>query len=482
MFDLLAPVAAACALHLPPQARLLVAVSGGPDSQALLLLLAQLRDRAAGSQGAAAPSQLWALGVDHGLRPGAAAELQLAATLAERLGVSYRTVSVRVARRGNRLAAARRARYAALTVAADALGADAVALGHQADDQLECLLLHLCRGAGGNALRGMATRRGRWLRPLLHCTRAALAAHLTQHRVVAAQDPSNADGGRARTQLRQQVLPALRALNPAVAAHAVAFAEATQEDAAALARAARGAWKRLRRPDGQLATVPLHALPPAVGRRVLQIWLRHHGLRTSPSRWRRTLFAASQGDASRLGEPTAWSLGTAQVRLSAGLLAYEGRFAASTAALQRPTWRTALIPPGRVALRLGDVHLAARLAPVDALPLPAARTGVAFDADRLHFTLWLRPWQPGDRFRPWGMLGHVKVGDLFTNLKVPVSLRCAWPVVLHGDEVVWVVGLRRASLAAVGSTTRRVLRLELQGALPWPSLPVNLNLPPPAQL
>ena len=92
-------------------------------------------------------------------------------------------------------------------------------------------------------------------------------------------------------------------------------------------------------------------------------------------------------------------------------------------------------------------------------------TQVAFDADRLHLGLEVRPWQAGDRFEPFGLQGSVKIGDLFTNLKIPNPLRKHWPLVVCGEEIIWVVGLRRGAFAPMSKTTTHVLYVEYVGAL-----------------
>ncbi|MEL6547445.1 MAG: tRNA lysidine(34) synthetase TilS, partial [Myxococcota bacterium] len=95
---------------------------------------------------------------------------------------------------------------------------------------------------------------------------------------------------------------------------------------------------------------------------------------------------------------------------------------------------------------------------------PDGKQGVAFDAEALHFPLLVRSWAHGDVIRCFGMKGRAKVGDLFTNAKIPRPLRRAWPVVTHGEEIVWVMGLRRSDFAPVTSETRTVRVLELDAA------------------
>jgi tRNA(Ile)-lysidine synthase len=200
-------------------ARVLAAVSGGPDSIALLHVLALLQKKVGHT--------LVAHGVDHGLRPEAAAELDLAERLAARLAVPFGRTRVKVAPGGNLQARARDARYEALRDAATRAGAEAIATAHHADDRAETFLLRLLRGAGPTGLAVLPPRaRGEPLvRPLLYARRSDIRAHLMRHDLTFADDPSNADPRFDRVQVRTRVLPLLTELSPQIVAHLSALAD-----------------------------------------------------------------------------------------------------------------------------------------------------------------------------------------------------------------------------------------------------------------
>ncbi|MBI3179395.1 MAG: tRNA lysidine(34) synthetase TilS [Deltaproteobacteria bacterium] len=129
-----------------------------------------------------------------------------------------------------------------------------------------------------------------------------------------------------------------------------------------------------------------------------------------------------------------------------------------------PSLALPLPVPGR--LSFNDMVITSRLKDSQSeSDLGDGRLTVAFDADHLHSELEVRSWRAGDRFYPFGMGSEVKVGDLFTNLKVPRALRPSWPLVWCGQDIAWVVGLRRAALAPVTPATRRIVNLEVNGAL-----------------
>jgi tRNA(Ile)-lysidine synthase len=198
-------------------ARVLSAVSGGPDSLAMLDVLARLAPKLG--------FELVAHGVDHGLRQEAASELDLAEAHAARLGVAFARTSVAVAPGGNLQARARAARYQALEAAQVAAGATLIATAHHADDRAETVLLRLLRGAGSRGLAVLPPRVGNRIRPLLRARRLDVLAHLERHRISFAEDPSNRDRRYLRARVREEVLPLLVQLSPGIVAHLNALAD-----------------------------------------------------------------------------------------------------------------------------------------------------------------------------------------------------------------------------------------------------------------
>jgi tRNA(Ile)-lysidine synthase len=197
----------------------LAAVSGGADSQAMLEVLARL--------GPKLGFELRAQGVDHGLRPEAGRELDLAEALARRLRVPFGRTRLALGRGANLQARAREARYAALREAAaphDAL----IATAHHADDRAETVLLRLLRGAGPRGLAVLPARAQDMIRPLLRATKGDVLAHIHRHRLDFAQDPSNTDAAFLRVRVRHELLPLLSELSPQIVRHLNALADALE--------------------------------------------------------------------------------------------------------------------------------------------------------------------------------------------------------------------------------------------------------------
>ncbi|HEV8549735.1 MAG TPA: tRNA lysidine(34) synthetase TilS, partial [Polyangiaceae bacterium] len=192
-------------------ARVLCAVSGGPDSMALLDVLARLASKL--------DFALVAHGVDHGLRPEASAELDLAERHALSLGVPFERSVLAVPAGGNLQARARDARYAALEAAQQQAAAPLLATAHHADDRAETVLLRLLRGSGPRGLAVLPARAGSRLRPFLRARRSDILLHLMRHGVPHAEDPSNRDRRHLRVRVREELLPLLHELSPGIVAH-----------------------------------------------------------------------------------------------------------------------------------------------------------------------------------------------------------------------------------------------------------------------
>ena len=252
----------ACVADLAPGDLVLAACSGGADSVALAAALAFVAPRAGLRAGAVT--------VDHGLQEDSAARAASVAAVLAGLGLDpVRSVPVEVAaiRAGGPEAAARTARYTALSQVAAEDGAVAVLLGHTLDDQAETVLLGLARGSGARSLAGMPPRRGVFRRPLLGLRRPETAAACAALGLDPWQDPHNADRRFARVRVRLDVLPALEAtLGPGVAEALARTAGQLRADAEVLERISS------QRSDGDspLSASSLAELPGAVRTRMLR--------------------------------------------------------------------------------------------------------------------------------------------------------------------------------------------------------------------
>jgi tRNA(Ile)-lysidine synthase len=423
----------------------LVAVSGGADSVALLRVLIAL-----------APAwrlSMHVLHVDHGLRAGSARDAEFVRTLAARLGIPAAVERVQVGP-GSVEAAARTARYAALQAWADRVGASRIAVGHTADDQAETVLMRVLGGSGVRGLAAIPPVRGRVIRPLIEVRRQAVRDALGAIGLDWLEDPTNRDPKFLRNRIRHEVLPMLAASHRADVVPALArVAGMARETVEALDRTAVLALERLARAEAgglTLSRAALAALPPPVAAEVLRQAAARAGSRSPLRAWahrglRRVLAAEPPRRPFRLGGVT--------VEVSGDRLRVGARPA--------PVLLTRALPvPGRVELPEISRALEARRLPAVGYVLPRTPDRVAFDAAAISSTLSVRRRRIGDRFEAYGA-GERRLKSLLIDAKLPRWERARLPLVEHDGRILWVAGLRRGAAAPVTAATREVVELRL---------------------
>jgi tRNA(Ile)-lysidine synthase len=427
----------------------LVAVSGGADSTALLYLLSLL-----------APEwrlRLHVLHVDHGLRDDSAADAEIVRVLGRRLDVPVEITRVTVVRQGSLEDAARVARHAALEACADRIGAQRIALGHTADDQAETVVMRLLEGTGVRGLAGIPPARGRLIRPLIGVRRAALVAVLEEAGLEWREDPTNRDLKFFRNRVRHEVLPLLAAAHDADVVAALARVAGRARDmVSALEQVAATELERLVADQGPDAlTLPragLATLPRSVAAEVLRQAAARLGSRAPLRAW------AHRGLARLLASPPPrrpFRVGGLALEVS-GPLVRIGRQAP-------PSLTTRTVPtPGTVVLAEIGRALHARIVSAAGYAVPREADRAAFDADCLGQPLVVRGRRPGDRLQPFGATDERRLKTLFIDAKVPRWERARYPVIEAGGVIIWVAGLRRSAIAPVTPDTRRVLELRLE--------------------
>lgn len=447
----------------------LAGVSGGADSLALLYALHQLG------------FPLVAAHFDHQLRPDSGADALAVEQFAHQLGVIcvLGGGDVRAQARASNLsleAAARRLRYQFLFEQARQCGAQAVAVGHHADDQAETVLLHILRGSG---LRGLAGMRWRSLlpewdaaiplvRPLLGVTRAEIDVYCQQHGLAPRSDSSNSDPQFLRNRIRLELLPLLEQYSPQVRDALVRLADVAAEETGIVDSVVEQAWQQCLETSMQgqanLRRADLLALAPPLRRAVLR---RAANTLLPPGesvdfaavqRANTFVETAQTGQVDLTSNVTLFLVGRL-VCLTAGTLAPQLLLPQLPAEKQRLT----LAVPAQVALQNGW-QIAARYASLEELPPAGAidRWQAWLDAETLDGALTIRAPQPGDRLQPFGMEGHtVKLSDWLTNHKIPRPARAAWPLVADSSAIVWVPGLRIAEPYRVSPQTQRIVHLRV---------------------
>jgi tRNA(Ile)-lysidine synthase len=425
-------------------ARVLVAVSGGPDSTALLAALAG----AAPARGV----ELVAAHVDHGLRPESAAEAEAVRALAATLGVACAVRRVAVAPGAGLEARARRARYRALAAMAAEAGAHWIATAHTRDDQAETLLLRLLRGAGRRGLGGMRPAGRRLWRPFLEVARADVRRWLAERGLGSAVDPSNADLAHTRNRVRRLLVPFLEAeFNPRLGAALAALAARLRDEDDWLAAAAAERARALA--VGVTLPCDVAREPPAIARRIVRAWLEAAtGRAAGAAHVERTLALAAGRTREVIGVPGLFRL----VREGQGIACRRGRTPAPA------PFRLALAPGGSVTHPAGAWRLSlSSPRPGEGRERPADAARALFDADALPATLVVRPPAPGDRMHL--LAGHTrKLQDVLVDAKVPRERRAMVPCLVADGDIVWVAGVARGARASLAPGTRRIVEAVLE--------------------
>lgn len=391
---------------LAPGQKVLVAVSGGPDSTSLLHALRGLG------------YQVHAAHLRHGIRGQEADEdahfvQELCKKLAIPCHVGQREVPKLARERHLGIQeAARAARYEFLSETASQIGTGAVATGHTADDHVETVLLNILRGTGVDGLRGIPYRRGIFVRPLLDTWRADVEAYCEEQGLNPRRDSSNQANTYARNNIRSELIPYLaRRYNPAVKDAVLRLSEIASVESDYLAGIAQE-WLAGR---AAIPVTEFTLLPLALQRRVLREWIRNQ----------------RRDELANIGHETIEAL-----RAAAGA-------------------PFAITLPGGEWLARGDVSLLTlvRLERPEAVPpveipieeLPATirffdwEVTIWGDAGPEGYSLCLRSWRDGDRIRLAG--GTRKLQDIFTDAKVPRLDRHTWPILADDDGPLVVANL-----------------------------------------
>ena len=457
--------------RLDPGRGVLAAFSGGADSLSLLISLKQ------------AGFTVTAAHFNHHLREEAGRDEQAAAGLAKRLGIPFISggADVPAVVRDQKLSveeAARQCRYTWLLKQAEALAVQAVAIGHTADDQVETILMHLLRGSGLDGLTGMPYRQifPLWnaaipvVRPLLDTWREETEAICREAGLEPVQDASNLSPRFFRNRIRLELVPYLQEYNPRAKQHLWQTASILSEEQSVLQAVKEKAWLDCfeSRSDRWLSL----RLPQLTG---LHDSLRKTVLRRGLLELQPGLRDIDFDITGRLVEFTSRITRSGEMHLFNDLWVNQTSDRL-TIWVGRPGLREFFphLEPGSQyimnqpeLLQTPDWNMEVIEVPMES----AALTGecdsgeylVRLDAGKAVFPLVIRGLVSGERISPLGMDGKTqKLSDYFINHKIPRQARQNWPLVVSGDQVVWIPGLGISEAAAVTPQTRRVLRLSLR--------------------
>lgn len=446
--------------------KLLVAVSGGPDSVCLLHILAKLRKELGVS--------LHVAHLNHQLRGADAdADAQYVAELAQQLDIpatiERRDVNAYQARQ--RLSpeeAAREVRYTFLTQVAEDTGADRATIGHTVNDHIETILLHLIRGTGTKGLQGLQPC-GRWptakssltiIRPLLKISRQETADYCQHHQLMPRLDASNLSLSPLRNRIRHQLLPLLQSYNPQVTEALLRTARIAADDLAFLNGEATRLWDEIVQEYENtivLDKARFLELSPA---------LKRHLLRTSIEKLLGNLKDIEARHIKEIMDALTKPAGK-KISLPGGLIfsvEYNKFLLGSDPAALSPfpilSTESPLKIPGET--QLPGWHVTASIInQVQAMVKDNDLTAY-FDFDKVGNKITIRRLQPGDRFQPLGMSQPKKLNEFMIDAKIPGAWRQRIPIVSSTEQILWVVGWRIDERAKVTDVTREILCLKFE--------------------
>lgn len=435
--------------------RVIVSVSGGPDSVALLLCLA--------SMAPALGLELAVFHLDHMFRGEVSADdASFVERLAGGMGVPSHIVTVDipslVLRGQSAQDIARSVRLEKLYEYADEIGADRIAIGHTADDQVETLLMRLVQGAGLTGLGGMEPVRDRIIRPLIEVWKHEVESYLEDRGVEPRRDESNLDEKYLRNRIRAKLVPLLvDEFGESVREVLLREVESLSLDRGYLSERGAEAFSKVatvRTGEVRLERDGLLALHPALERMVLrEAWSTLLPGMTSLS-WTHLRDVIEKvvagGTGAALDLP-----GGAVVEREYGELVF--RLAVRG---MEPPGPVVLEGPGKVMLPGTGTSL--EVGPVEAGDVSfSGDPNVEYVRPDTEFPLEVRAIAPGDRFRPLGSPGTRKLGDFLTDRKVPRRERSGRMVVVSKGEIVWVVGLRLDERFRLERGEKSALRLRV---------------------
>jgi tRNA(Ile)-lysidine synthase len=431
----------------------LVGLSGGPDSVCLLMLLSRIRDNLRLS--------IHAVYVNHNLRPEETGkEIEFCRNLCDRIGVPFLLKSIDVASYAgqfqlNRQEAARELRYRAFEEAAFEVKADRIALAHNADDQVETFFMRLLRGSGPKGLSGIPPKRGKIIRPLIETARSSIEKFLEDEKLLFVVDSSNRQMHYLRNRLRNLLVPELKALNPNLTATLLNTVSILQEEERFFGILVNKALMKMisRKTDEriELFIAPMEVLDTVILRRVLRRAIEEtRGLRGTGYVHIEAIIRLIRGGLS--GDRLYLPKGVRVIRGYSLLVI--------TSAPPAKIGEYELQPPADLAIR--EAGLVIRASIEEKAQKPGdGKSSVVLDADTVFFPLWVRARRNGDFFFPLGFGRRKKLQDFFVDLKVPRDERNCVPVVLSGDDIVWVAGHRADERFRVTERTKRFLKLSL---------------------
>ncbi|OGC77720.1 MAG: tRNA lysidine(34) synthetase TilS [candidate division Zixibacteria bacterium RBG_16_40_9] len=438
--------------------KILVAVSGGPDSVALLSILFDLRYKF--------NWDIETAHINHKLRgKGSDKDEEFVKTLACQLGLQFYLKSLDTKKFASRKKlsledAARQIRYEFLEKTAQNIKADKIALGHTQNDQAETVLMRLFRGSGSLGLSGIPIQRGEFIRPLLEVSREEILKYLKQKKLSCRTDKSNLTAQFLRNRIRQKLLPLLqKEFNPEIVSTLSRTATILNEIEQFLEKETEKIYKKVAGQKKGLILLDLKRFLSS-GKLIQRNLLRH-----SWTRLTNDIYPLDFKQVERVLDLTESGKVGKRVNLKNN---YWAELNSKHLVIFKEQLKKYKIPvkfPGE--FKLNGHNLKAQIVDREKLPEKVRTKSENYaylDWEKLKAPLRLRSFLPGDRFRPLGMKGSKKVSDFFVDAKIPRHKREEIFLLTSKGKIAWIVGERISEDFKVDRKTRKVVALQFSNA------------------
>jgi tRNA(Ile)-lysidine synthase len=438
--------------------KLLVGVSGGCDSIALLEALFELSPKYGW--------KIYVVHVNHHLRGDESdKDASYVAEFCKKNQIPYQIKDVDIQSKrestgGNKQAIAREMRYQAFREVAEEWGITKIVLAHHADDQVETILMRILRGTGPSGLAGMQLKRN-WgkvqiVRPLLSIYRKELEDYLKEKQIIPREDASNQSTDYTRNRLRLELIPDLQQYNPQVKQAILQLGDLVYEEEKVWEKwtvdGLNACSKKVSEGEYQIDLPIFLSYPVALQRRMVKLILNCLTDENLPYH--------SIAQVLQLGvhqSPSVWMFLPGGIK---GVRSYEIlRLTKDYINQEEDEWLYPLPIPGTTYLPFGVIEAAISTKPTH-LSIRESHHKAVFDADELELQkLAVRNRRAGDYVHPFGFKGRKRVKALLMEHKIPQAQRGKQPMIVSDQEIIWIPGIRRSSFALVTSKTTRYLTL-----------------------
>jgi len=432
----------------------LVALSGGPDSVALLHLLYGLKDKYS--------IKLAAAHLDHGIRKESSKDREFCRQLCRSLDIKFHSkrsnVGVLAAKSKTSLEeTGREARYAYLNLLADKYRYDRIATGHTADDNVETVIFNLARGCGLSGLSGIPPKRGRIIRPLIEIRKQDILRWLDAHDIDYRIDKTNRSLRYARNRIRARIVPELERLNRSASENITRLTRNISEEVEFIDSVASKAFKECLLKAGNSKIVLDLGKIKGYDKKLRKKLVVEAYRRLGNGFYRPSLEVLS-GAVGVIDRKSG-----AKSPLGSGIWIEKSKYYLSIFRKGIQRGQVKLKIPGTTKIPSSDLFLKSEVLERREVRKLKTDPAQAFLDRALVAGGTIRFWKSGDRIRPFGMRGRRLLSDVFSDRGVPSSERREIPLLTSKGEIAWIAGIMISDDFKVGPDTKKILSVRLCG-------------------